>query len=171
MTHSMPEAGQGSGRAVCYSCTRRSLVPHSFAAGPCTASMKVRSAVRPPGHVPSQWKNTPATDRGVRRSKHSILHVQGRGCCPSAPVARGVHECYEKVVGAMCKTSAENDAIFTSQQMRRGPSQQMRIRPISHISHASILALTLGSPRFDCLVLLLSPLRWRQMVVHVSTLR
>ena len=102
-----PEAGQGSGRAVCYSCTRRSLVPHSFAAGPCTASMKVRSAVRPPGHVPSQWKNTPATDRGVRRSKHSILHVQGRGCCPSAPVARGVHECYEKVAGAMCKTSVK----------------------------------------------------------------
>ena len=50
--------------------------------------------------------------------------------------------------------------------MRRGPSQQKRIRLISYISHVSILALTLGSPRFDCLVLLLSPLRWRQMVVH-----
>ena len=61
----------------------------------------------PPGHVLSQWKNTPATDRGVMRSKHSTLHGQGRGCCPSAPVAWGVHECYEKVVGAMCKTNAK----------------------------------------------------------------
>ena len=62
----------------------------------------------------------PLPDRGAMRSGYSITFVQGRGRCPSAPVARGVQRMLRSHDGSQHGTPSRAGTSATSKIIKLG---------------------------------------------------